>query len=242
MTTNTARKTAINLVLVPGFWIGGWAWDDVLQPLRDAGLVPHPVTLPGLDGRSESAIGAVTREDTVSAVSDLVAGLDGEIVLVGHSGGGPVIQQVADRDPARIRRLVFVDAGPLLDGSRLAAPTDDASIPLPSWEELAEQGSSIEGISADGLARFRERAVAQPTRVASAPVRVNNPARLAIPTTAICTSIPSTALRELAAPGGPLNAELLDYDVTWVDLPTGHWPMFSRPVELAAALATAARA
>ncbi|SDS37537.1 alpha/beta fold hydrolase [Microlunatus soli] len=242
-TKNIAEQAAIHVVLVPGFWIGGWAWDGVLQPLREAGLTPHPVTLPGLDGDGDRPIGDITRTETVAAVADLVAGLNGDIVLVGHSGGGPLIQQVADQTPERFRRLVFVDSGPLVDGARSAQQTDAEAIPLPSWHDLAEQGSSIEGISADGLARFAERAVPQPAAVACAPVHVGNPSRLRIPVTAICTSIPSGTLRELATPGGPLSTELLDYaDLTWVDLRTGHWPMFSRPDDLAAALVTAARA
>ena len=42
------RTGATHVVLVPGYWLGAWAWDDVVPGLRSAGLVPHPVTLPGL--------------------------------------------------------------------------------------------------------------------------------------------------------------------------------------------------
>ncbi|ACQ82147.1 esterase [Beutenbergia cavernae DSM 12333] len=238
-----STDTKVHVVLVPGFWIGGWAWDDVVGPLRDAGLEPHAVTLPGLE-EAPGDVGGLTRADHADAVASLVGGLDGDVVLVGHSGGGPVVQEVADRQPARIRRLVFVDTGPLVDGATLSPPLPDGvdGIPLPTWDELAEQGSSIDGISEEGLARFRERARPQPAGVATGEVRVSNPDRLRIPATAICTSIPSAVLREMASHDAPLHTELLDYDVAFVDLPTGHWPMFSRPVELAAAIAEAARA
>lgn len=103
-------------VLVPGFWLGGWAWREVEPPLQGAGIVTHPVTLPGLDGRGTEG---VTLEDQIDAVSQLLGGLDGEVVLVGHSGGGAVVQGVIDRRPKRVRRVIYVDSGPLRDGVAL---------------------------------------------------------------------------------------------------------------------------
>lgn len=239
---NTSTPTT-HLVLVPGFWLGAWAWDGVVGPLRAAGLTPHAVTLPGLDPDAGDR-GAITREDHVQAVLDLVAGLDDDVVLVGHSGGGTVIQQVADRIPERITRLVYVDTGPLVDGavhSNQLAP-DLAEIDFPSWEEHAAQGASLEGIDDDGLARLRERAVPHPAGVAREPVQVSNSARLDVPATVVCTSIPSQVLKEMASPAPPFHTELLEVrDLTWVDLPTGHWPMLSRPTELAEVLAAAVR-
>ncbi|MCB7134987.1 alpha/beta fold hydrolase [Cellulosimicrobium marinum] len=245
-THEIAPEGAVHVVLVPGFWLGAWAWDDVVPHLRAAGLVPHAVTLPGLRPQDTAADRArVTRDDHVDAVARLVDGLEGDVVLVGHSGGGPVVQQVADRDPRRIARVVYVDTGPLVDGAALnpTLPADAAEVPLPSWDELAEQGSSTDGLDDDALARFRECAVPQPGPVARGPVRVSDPARLDVPTTAVCSSIPSAVLAELANPGPPLHTELGELtDLTYVDLPTGHWPMLSRPADLAAVLVAAVTA
>ena len=41
--------TQISVILVPGAWLGAWAWDRVVGTLRDQGLDAYPVTLPGLD-------------------------------------------------------------------------------------------------------------------------------------------------------------------------------------------------
>ncbi|MNW64125.1 hypothetical protein D3C74_423800 [compost metagenome] len=71
---------------------------------------------------------------------------------------------------------------------------------------------------------------------------MSDPARLDVPATVICTSLPSEVLRQMAHPGPPLHTELGELDVTYVDLPTGHWPMFSRPADLAAEIVRAARA
>lgn len=234
----------VHVVLVPGFWLGGWAWDDVLQPLRDAGLEPHAVTLPGMTSDATDRA-AVTREDHVEAVRALVAGLDGPVVLVGHSGGGALVGEVLDRDPGRYARVVFVDSGPLVDGARLspALPGGATEIPLPAWTELEAQGSSLAGLDDAALARFRERSVPQPGLVATGEVRMRDAARFDVPVTAVCTSISGEQLLAIASHDAPFHTELLDYpDLTFVDLPTGHWPMLSRPGDLAAVLVEACRA
>jgi hypothetical protein len=62
-----------------------------------------------------------------------------------------------------------------------------------------------------------------------------------VPVTVIGTSLTGAVLRQLAE-AGQLPTELFEYaDVELVDLPTGHWPMLSRPVELGQAIAQVAR-
>jgi len=234
----------VHVVLVPGFWLGGWAWDEVVNPLRDAGLLPHAVTLPGMTSDTADRA-SVTRADHVEAVRALVAGLDGPVVLVGHSGGGALVGEVLDRDPGRCARVVYVDSGPLVDGATLspALPPGVTEIALPAWDELEAQGSSLAGLDDHALTRFRERAVPQPGRVATGEVRMRDAARFSVPATAVCTSISGEQLLAIASHDAPFHTELLDYpDLTLVDLPTGHWAMFSRPAELAAVLVEACRA
>ena len=244
MTTETApvppTAPTTHVVLVPGFWLGAWAWDDVVPGLRDAGLAPHPVTLPGLEGADVDR-STTTLEDHVRAVTDLVDGLGGDVVLVGHSGGAVVVQGVVDRRPRRVARAVYVDSGPMRPGVALDPAADGVEIPFPSDAELAEGGTSTDGLDADALAALRRRAVPHPAGVAAAPVDVGDPARLAVPVTVVCTSWPAELLQRLTA-SGQVPTELPDVvDVTYVDLPTGHWPMLSRPADLAAVLAEAAR-
>lgn len=223
----------VHAVLVPGYWLGAWAWRAVEPGLHAAAITTHAVTLPGLDGGPTAGL---TLDDHIGAVAALVDGLDGDVVLVGHSGGGAVVQGVVDRRPDRIRRVVYVDSGPLRDGVSLR-PDATADIALPSWDELAAQGASIDGIDDAGLARFRERAVPHPGGVARSPVVVRDPRRLAVPASVICTSLPSAVLTGLIA-SGQMPSELPDvHDVRYVDLPTGHWPMFSRPGDLARVIA-----
>lgn len=237
--TDDARPT--HAVLIAGFWLGAWAWDDVAPRLRQAGIVTHALTLPGLeshrsDNTHEADIGGgVVLSDQVDAVIALVDALAGDIVLVGHSGGGAVVQGVIDRRPSLVRRVVYVDSGPLIDGVSLM-PDADADVVLPTWDELAEQNSSIEGMDDEALMRFRTWAVPEPAGVARSKVRLVDDRRLDVPASVICTSFDAATLRQLIA-SGQIPSELESVrDVTYVDLPTGHWPMFSRPSDLAAVL------
>ena len=43
-------------VLVPGAWLGGWAWNDVAARLRAVGHDVYPVTLTGLGERVHLAM------------------------------------------------------------------------------------------------------------------------------------------------------------------------------------------
>jgi len=234
--------TSPHLILVPGFWLGAWAWDRVVDALAARGVAATALTLPGLHPDDDRW--HVTRADQVAAVTDVIDATDGPVVLVGHSGGGPLVGEAVDRRPDRVARAVYVDSGPLEDGAAIDATlsADATEIPLPDWDELAAQGSSIEGIDEATLAEFRRRAVPHPAAVASEPVRVGDRRRFDVPVTALCHSLPSEVLRTMADGGPPFHTELGRYDVTYVDLPTGHWPMFSRPDDLAAALADAVAA
>ncbi|MBO3102446.1 alpha/beta fold hydrolase [Cellulomonas fengjieae] len=227
-----------SLILIPGFWLGAWAWDDVVAALPD-GFDVHALTLPGLEPGADRA--GITRADHVRAVTDLVDQLEGDVVLVGHSGGGALVGEVVDRRPDRIRRAIYVDSGPLEEGATID-PSATEQVPLPAWDELEAQGSSIEGIDEAALAEFRRRAVPHPGEVARGAVHVSDPRRFDVPATVICTSLPSEVLKTMAHGGPPFHTELGEStDLTYVDLPTGHWPMFSRPADLAEAIATAAR-
>ena len=46
--------TTPSIILVPGFWLGAWAWDEVSATLRDDGHEVTAVTLPGLESAAAS--------------------------------------------------------------------------------------------------------------------------------------------------------------------------------------------
>ncbi len=231
------------VVLVPGYWLGGWVWDAVATELRSAGHRVTAVTLPGLSPDATDRA-QVTWADQVEALSAEVQAAGPDAVLVAHSGGGSIATGVLDRAPGSVSRVVWVDSGPSSDGSvgDPDLPADLAELPLPDFEELAAGGASLAGLGEADLAEFRARAVPHPAQVIRDVVSLRDPRRRDVPSTLVACSFPSTTVRELAASGHPMFAELTEWsDVDYVDLPTGHWPMLSRARELAELITAAAQ-
>jgi alpha-beta hydrolase superfamily lysophospholipase len=76
------------LVLVPGFWLGAGAWEEVAGYLSEDGYEVHALTLPGLESWSADRA-AITLEEHIKAVTEVVTDLDKRgrhVCLVGHSG------------------------------------------------------------------------------------------------------------------------------------------------------------
>lgn len=240
-------------VLVPGAWLGGWAWRDVADRLRGAGHRVYPVTLTGLGERVHLASPAVDLDTHVADVVNLLGFEDlTDVILVGHSYAGEVVESVADRAPERIAQVVYVDSGPLLDGmalldtyspegrqavERAVAETGDGwRLPMPSWEDLGAQ-ASLTGLGPEHRALIERHAVPQPFATYTQPVRLTNPAAgEAMPKTAILCSFSEAEVRAALAAGVPMLRGLAGPNWRFVELPTGHWPMFSEPARLAEAL------
>ncbi|KGN32262.1 hypothetical protein N802_18030 [Knoellia sinensis KCTC 19936] len=233
--------TLPSIVLVPGHWLSAWAWADVEARLTDLGFTVDAVSLPGTspgDGDGEDT----TLDDQIDALSDAVARQPTPPVLVAHSGAGRVATGVSDRAPESVRRVVYVDSGPAADGSAFDESAGDTPGELPEFADLEAGGASLEGISPAALEEFRTRAVPVPPGVLMGVLELTNEARLDVPSTIIASSIPSEAMMGLAQQGHPMFAEVARFrDLGLVDLPTGHWPMWSRPQDLADAIAAAAQ-
>ena len=229
----------MHLVLIPGFWLDGDSWGDVADPLRDAGHTVHPLTLPGLESRDADRSGIGLR-DHVDAVIERVDSLSGQVVLVGHSGGGAIAHAVADARPDRIARVVYVDCGPLGDGDVIndELPVVDGEIPLPDWSEFGEE--DLVDLDDALKGKFRRIALPQPAGVATDKQSLRDERRYDIPSTVIACEFSSEMLKGMVAEGHPYVAELARLkDVEYVDLPTGHWPQLTKPAELAQAILAA---
>lgn len=235
MTTSTSSP---DIILIAGHWLGAWAWDEVLEHLQSDHSHAVAVTLPGLDGDDPERT-TKTLDDQAAAVLDTFARLgvteDRPATIVAHSGANAPASLVLDRHPELVHRVVWVDSGPLATGSVFAPdlPEDVDELPLPSFEVLAQQ-ASLEGLSTEVLERFRARAVPEPGPVLRQPVELMNEARRQVRTTMVCCSIPGAQVLELAHAGHAMFAEVASIgNLDVIDLPTGHWPMWSRPRDLA---------
>ncbi|CAM3144077.1 alpha/beta fold hydrolase [Prescottella defluvii] len=242
MTTNASNPT---IILIPGHWLGAWAWDEVREHLTADGWRTIPMTLPGLDERDPERASRTLDDQAKAIVQTMTQAEESEarpVVVVAHSGANAPVSLVLDQHPELVRRVVWVDSGPVASGSVFApdAPEDLNEFPLPPFDALGEQ-ASLEGLSSAALERFRARAVPEPGPVLRQEVKLTNDARLAVPTTLVCCSIPSAQIVELADAGHPMFAEVSNLQhVDLVDLPTGHWPMWSRPGDLSRVIAAAA--
>jgi pimeloyl-ACP methyl ester carboxylesterase len=217
------------IVLVPGFWLGAWAWDDVAAALRENGHDVTALTLPGLESAGADR-SQVTFADHVDAIVRAVEAAGVPAVLAVHSGAGATGYAASDRAANRIAAMVYVDSGPAT--AALDAGFDAVEQPL-VWEEL-EAEENLDGLSEEQKETFRQRALPEPGDAIRGSASLTNDARLDIPTTAICTGFTSDQYKQAVDEGQTWLGGFKDLrNLTWVDLPTSHWPMWSRTRELA---------
>jgi pimeloyl-ACP methyl ester carboxylesterase len=218
------------IILVPGFWLGAWAWHEVAETLRASGRDVTALTLPGLESidRDRSSI---TLDDHVEAICDAIRAPGVPVVLAVHSGAGVPGYAATDRVPEAIAHMVYVDTGPAT--AALDPDFEGDEYPLPSPDELAAN-ENLDGLSDEQLATFRDRAVPEPGGALRDAPKLSNDARLDVPSTVICTAYTSEQYKEAVAEGQTWLGGFGELrDVTWIDLPTSHWPMWSRAQELA---------
>jgi len=102
-------------VMIHGSWHGGWAWQEVVRQLSKKGHIAEAPTLPG-HGPQAMRLGIAHQDCVRSVVSYIQQQRLNEVVLVGHSFGGSVIQKVAEEIPSLIARTIFLDALIVEDG------------------------------------------------------------------------------------------------------------------------------
>jgi len=217
------------IILVPGFWLGAWAWDDVAPVLRADGHDVTALTLPGLDS-PDTDRSSITLSDHVDTIEDAVKAAGRPVVLAVHSATGFSGYVTSDRVPELIASMVYVDSAPGIP----PLDPDFADVEKPmDWDEVAAE-ENLDGLTDDQMETFRQRAVPVPGGVLREKIDLSNDARLDVPTTVICTGYTSQQYKDAAKEGYSWLAGLNEVrNITWVDLPTSHWPMWSRPEELA---------
>ena len=233
------RMTSAPIILVPGFWLGAWAWDEVAAALRADGHDVTAITLPGLES-VDADRSTITLDDHVEAICDAVTAARAPVVLAVHSASGFSGYAASDRVPDGIAAMVYVDSAP--GKGALDPGFEGVEKPL-VWADI-EQEENLDGLTEEQRATFRERAVPVPGGVLREAIELTNEARRDIPSTIICTGWPSEQLKAAVRDHdwAWLRGVSELRDLTWVDLPTSHWPMWSRPDELASIIGDVADA
>ncbi|MFE1963073.1 alpha/beta fold hydrolase [Streptomyces sp. NPDC059479] len=226
-------------VLVAGAWLGSWAWDEVVPLLRTAGHGTHPVTLSGLAEKQGVPAGQQTH------VQDIVGEVERhdlrDVVLVGHSYSGIPVGQAAERIGDRLARVVFVDSNVPTDGESFVSAWWEGPAKLEAaitanggfWAPLTAADYAGQGLTDEQITRIVSGSTPHPG------ASLAEPAVLARP----LGELPATYIKCLldgAEPSEDVARLLTSEHWRLVEMDTGHWPMFSRPGELARILLDAA--
>jgi pimeloyl-ACP methyl ester carboxylesterase len=233
-------------LFVSGAWHGSWCWHRVAQHLAQAG---HTVLAPDLPGyRTDcTPAHAVSLETWTRYICEVLEAQREPMTLVGHSRGGIVISQVAERMPHKVRALIYVSGFLLQSGeSILRALRKDGTSTLLRHVNLTDDRSrwlvedtAIEelfyGECSDGDVEFaRARLAPEPAEPLMTPVEITEERFGTVPRIYI------ECLRDQAVPLAlqrRMHTALPCSRV--ISLDTDHSPFFSAPGELATQISSA---
>jgi pimeloyl-ACP methyl ester carboxylesterase len=224
----------MDIVLVAGLWLDGSAWDAVVPELEAHGHRAIPVTLPGQGEGSRKA----TLDDQVAAVVAAVDGAHSPPLVVGHSAACTLAWLAVDRRPDRVRAVALIGGFPSSEGEAYADffPTLDGLMPFPGWEPF--EGPDAADLDEAARTAMAQHAVPVPEGVAKARVHYTDDRRHDVPVLLVCPEFSPGQAKEWIA-GGDVPELAKASRVDYVDIDSGHWPMFTKPAELARILADA---
>lgn len=218
----------MDIILVPGLWLDASSWDAVTPALEAAGHRVHPLTMPGVGvpAPESSEIGIA---DWVDAAVAAIDAADGDVAIVGHSGGGNVVYAAAGARPERVAHVVLLDTFPPADGGSIwEFPIVDGVIPFPGWDTFEEV--EIADLDESTRAEVAARALSVPARVPTDPIALGDERRRSIPLTMLSGTMSAEDLGVILEKSPPWAAELVAVEsLRIVELHSGHWPQFSQP-------------
>lgn len=214
-------------MLIAGLWLPNSIWSDVAEALRRLGHRAVSVSLPGVDDGDAGA----TLDDQERAVLAAVDAAERPLV-VGHSAASTLAWIAADRRPDDVGAAVMIGGFPSASGSTYAEffPIDDGVMAFPGWEPFdGPDSADLDAVARD---RIAEGAIPVPAGVASGIVRLADDRRFGVPVVLVCPEFdPQQAQAWIEA--GDLPELARAEHVSFVDIDSGHWPMVTRPTELA---------
>ncbi|WP_061781725.1 MULTISPECIES: alpha/beta fold hydrolase [Microbacterium] len=228
----------MDVIMIPGLWLDASSWDDVLPPLRAAGLTPRPLTMPGL-GAPAAESADIGIADWVAATVEAIDAAEGPVVVVGHSGGGNVAWGAADARPDRVARVVLVDTAVPYDGGMISEfDLVDGVVPFPGWDFF--DADDVADLDEQTRARTAPLTHDVPARVPTDAIALHDERRYRVPVTVLSGSLGDEEFRGFLAQWGRYADEFSAIDDTEiVRLGSGHWPQFSQPQHLGEAIVAA---
>lgn len=224
----------MDILLIAGLWLDGSAWDAVVPALVEQGHRPVALTLPGQgDGATEA-----TLADQLAAVVAAVDDAPGRPLVVGHSAAATLAWMAADARPGGVAGTALIGGFPSADGETYADffPASDGLMPFPGFGPF--EGADSADLDDAARAAFLARAIPVPVGVSRGTVRLTDEGRFGVPAVVVCPEFGPAQAREWID-SGDVPELARARDVRLVDLDSGHWPMFTRPQELADVLVAA---
>jgi pimeloyl-ACP methyl ester carboxylesterase len=224
----------MDIILIAGLWLPRSMWADVVAELESAGHHPLPVALPGADDASTTA----TLADQLDAALAAVDGANRPMV-VGHSAACTLAWLIADRRPDAINQLVMVGGFPASNGEAYAdfLPVVDGVMAFPGWEPF--EGPDSADLDEADRERIASAAVPVPEAVSRGVVQLGDDRRFDVPILMVCPEYTPEQLKAWID-AGDIPELSRAKQIAFVDIDSGHWPMVTRPAELAQILDAAA--
>jgi len=226
-------------VLVPGAWMGGWAWKKVAPLLEAKGSEAYAVTLTGMAERVHLSSNDVGMETAVQDVLNVIKyGELDDVVLVGHSFAGKVVAAVADRAPEKVKQILYVDAYRPSKNLRTPQGSFPDEFPVVGWgipfpEKILDAvGKDLRGADRRWMLSM---VTPLPQRLFKDPITLSARFDSVKSSYVFCTGGGDPVEEILAGKWGKLEGPHKVID-------SGHWPMISKPEELAKDLLSLARA
>lgn len=228
----------MDILLIPGLWLDASSWGAIVPALEQAGHEPRPLTMPGV-GAPGSETADIGIQDWVDAVVAEIDAAAGQVVLVGHSGGGNVVWAAAEARADRVARVIFVDTVPPPDGGVISEfEIVDGVIPFPGWDSFDDE--DVADLDEATRATWADRTRAVPAKVPTDPIRLEGERRRSVPVTILSGGMNEQSFREAISQWGRFGEEFAAIERSEVvRLGSGHWPQFSQPDALARALVEA---
>jgi len=229
-------------ILIPGAWLGAWAWKEVTPILEQEGQSAYPVTLTGMGEKVHLASKDVGMETAIQDVLNVIKYNDlDDFVLVGHSFAGKVAAAVADRAHDNVQKVIYVDAfRPEIvrepqggfDPTREFGPPPQGGNAIPLTEETIERiGKDVVGEKRKWMMSM---ATPWPIKLAKDSITLSKNYEEAKETYVFCTLSGDPVDEIIAGKWGRLFGP---YKI----IETGHWPMITKPKELAKDLVSLAK-
>jgi pimeloyl-ACP methyl ester carboxylesterase len=226
-------------VLVSGAWHAAWCWERVVPLLEAQGSKVIAPDLLGM-GQDPTPLSEVTLDGWADQVADIIRAQPEPVVLVGHSRGGIVISEIAERVPDKIRRLVYLAAFLIPDGATLLGSTGNRG--SGSTLQPGPHNTTIVPAATVGMMFYNttapewvERAAnligPEPMAVFTTPLKLSEARFGRVPRGYIeCTEDRAVPLELQRSFQARLPCEMV------MTLRTDHSPFYSAPEQLAAAL------